>query len=131
MKQFGFESGVILRSADEMATIMLDFPFTEAEIEQAQEAMPDVEHVYIYLSNEDIDTIVLENLCLSYSGNDKIRAKKRELYLLCYESVRNSKLAALLKTEYAINRPQPKDNAESVGNAHCEVIRFIRVTPQK
>lgn len=96
VKQFKFQSNVILRSADEIATIMSGFPFTEAEIQQAQAIAPDVEHVYIYLSNEDIDKTAFEKLCKSYSGNDKLHMENRELYLFCHQSIRDSKLAQLL-----------------------------------
>lgn len=95
-ERFGFQSTVILRSAAELTAITADFPFTEAEIAQANAAAPEVEHMYIYFANEALDTAALDKICQDYEGPDQLRAGERELYLLCQESVRNSKLATAL-----------------------------------
>ncbi len=95
-KQFGFQSNVILRSIDEISAVMSNFPFTDEEIKQAETITPDVEHVYIYFSKDAIDTAALEELYRTYDGNDKLYIGRQEIYLLCYQSIRDSKLAVLL-----------------------------------
>ncbi|MDL2217495.1 DUF1697 domain-containing protein [Christensenellaceae bacterium OttesenSCG-928-M15] len=95
-KRFGFVSHIILRSADEIAAILSPFPFTEAEVQRAEASAPEVAHVYIYLSNDPIDATALEKLRQSYTGDDKLYVSEREVYLLCHQSVRDSKLAILL-----------------------------------
>jgi len=101
-KQFNFQSTVIIRSEIEIIDIIDSLPFTETEIEQAKNEMPDVEHVYIYFSNDILDTEKIQQLYNSYSGKDRCQIRDREVYLLCFESVRNSKIPALL-----MKLPQP------------------------
>lgn len=91
-KRFAFRSHVVLRSESEMSTMMSALPFTKKEIKQAEAKAPEVEHVYVFMSNDYIDPAAAEALCSSYDGEDKLSAGKRELYLLCYRSVRESKL---------------------------------------
>jgi len=55
-----------------------------------------VEHIYIYLSDSAPDIEKANRLCASYTGNDKFEIMNREIYLLCFQSIRDSKLAALL-----------------------------------
>ena len=95
-ERFGFQSHVVLRSGDEISEIISALPFTKEEIELAESELPEVEHVYVFLSNGNIDFAAAETLRLIYDGEDKLYVGKRELYLLCYHSVRDSKLAASL-----------------------------------
>lgn len=95
-KRFTFQSHVILRSSDEIFSIMSALPFTKEEIKQAEEKTPEVEHVYVFMSNDSINPAAVKALCSTYDGEDKLSVGKRELYLLCYDSVRNSKLVTLL-----------------------------------
>jgi uncharacterized protein (DUF1697 family) len=95
-KRFAFHSYVVLRSGDEITAMMSALPFTKEEIKQAEAEAPEVEHVYVFMSNGDVDLAAAETLRLAYGGQDKLSAGKRELYLLCYHSVRDSKLAASL-----------------------------------
>ena len=95
-EQFGFSSAVIVRSGAEIESIVDALPFSETEIEQAQNENPDVEHIYIYLSNSTIDIDKVNQLCASYSGKDSFKIMSREIYLLCFQSVRDSKLATVL-----------------------------------
>jgi len=101
-KQFGFSSAVVIRSGDEIKNIIGSLPFSAAEIERAQNENPDVEHVYIYLFNDTIDIEKVDHICASYGGKDKYHIINRDLYLLCFQSVRDSKLAAML-----MKFPQP------------------------
>jgi len=95
-KQFAFQSSVVIRSGAEIEKIVALLPFEAVEIEQTVSENPDVEHLYIYLSNDSFDTEMVSRLCASYSGKDKYQISNRELYLLCFQSIRDSKLAALL-----------------------------------
>jgi len=95
-ERFGFQCRVVLRSSNEISEIISALPFTKEEIEQAEAKIPEVEHVYFFLSSSNIDPAAAEILHLAYGGEDKFFIGKRELYLLCYHSVRDSKLAASL-----------------------------------
>ena len=45
---FGFESDVILRSMDELDTLVDRLPFSAEQIAKAEAADPQVEHLYVY-----------------------------------------------------------------------------------
>ena len=95
-KRFDFQSAVVIRSDDEITRIVDSLPFSKAEIEQTENDAPDVEHVYIYLSGSALDVEKVNRLCASYNGKDMVQIINREIYLLCYQSIRDSKLAAIL-----------------------------------
>ncbi len=79
-----------------MADIIEALPFYEQEINEAVASDPAVEHLYVYLlDGEDIRQQFDEIIC-TYTGRDRMRLGANEIYLLCHESIRNSKLAALL-----------------------------------
>ena len=101
-EQFGFSSAVVIRSGMEIKAIVDALPFSKTEIEQAQNENPDVEHVYVYLANYTIDIEKISRWFASYSGKDKYIIIGREIYLLCFQSIRDSKLAAAL-----MKPPQP------------------------
>jgi len=101
-KQFGFHVAVVIRSDKEIKSIVGSLPFAAVEIKQAESEKPDVEHIYIYLSNDTLDVEKVSQLCASYNGKDKYQIINRELYLLCFQSIRDSKLPALL-----MKLPQP------------------------
>ncbi len=93
---FGFKSYVILRTSDEIAQIVSAKPFSEAEIEKAQYDNPQTEHVYIFMSGTGIPVKLIDKLNKSESKADKFYADKKEIYLFCYDSIRNSKYASIL-----------------------------------
>ena len=95
-EQFGFQSVVVIRSDTEITNIVDSLPFGAEEIEQAQNETPDVEHIYIYLSDSSLDFEKIIELCASYDGKDRLHFEDREVYLLCFQSIRDSKLASLL-----------------------------------
>ncbi len=95
-ERFGFQSHAVLRSGDEISEIISALPFTKEEIEPAKSDFTEVEHAYVFLSNDNIDSAGAEKLYLTYDGEDKLFVGRRELYLLCYHSIRDSKLAASL-----------------------------------
>lgn len=95
-RRFGFESAVVLRSGADLKEIVRNMPFSSEEVAQAQQEQPDVEHLYVFLSAEPIDPARIEKIAGGSSGRDKLVLSEREVYLLCFESIRNSKLAAAL-----------------------------------
>ena len=95
-EQFGFHSAVVIRSDTEITNIVDSLPFGAEEVEQAQNETPDVEHIYVYLSENSLDTENIIKLCASYDGKDRFHIGDREVYLLCFQSISDSKLATLL-----------------------------------
>lgn len=95
-ERFLFRTPVVVRSAAEIAAIVSALPFTDAEIARAEAANPDVAHVYYYLCDNAIDPAAAQALRASYHGDDRFAAGERELYLLCMQSIRDSRLAASL-----------------------------------
>lgn len=93
---FGFESKMILRTGDEMIAIINDLPFSADEISAAEAADPDVEHLYVFFLEETMDCGEIDRLTAKYEGPDKLLYIRREIYLLCHHSVRDSKLAIML-----------------------------------
>jgi uncharacterized protein (DUF1697 family) len=94
--RFGFASGVAVRSADELRALVEGLPFAPAEIEAAEAANPDVEHLYAYFLDGPAAPGAAEALSAGAAGPDRLVARGRELFLLCFGSVRDSKLAARL-----------------------------------
>jgi len=94
--RFGFESAIVLRSYMQIRNIVAHAPFPPELSEQAVQERPDVEHLYVYLSPSAIDTARLEKSISTYEGRDQLYLHSCEAYLLCFGSVRDSKLAAVL-----------------------------------
>ncbi len=94
--RFGFQSPVILRTDHEFFEMLTKLPFSEDELAQAESASPGVAHVYVFLSKDRVDPVAVEALLSSYAGSDILSAGKREFYLFCRKSIRDSKLAAAL-----------------------------------
>ena len=93
---FGFECAVVLRTVREMAGIIESLPFSEREIEEASSSNPAVEHLYVYLMEGSDVGEQFDGLVRAYAGRDQMRLGTNEIYLLCHESIRDSKLAASL-----------------------------------
>ena len=93
---FGFESRVILRTEEEVANIITMLPFSQKELEAAVAANPAVEHLYFYFMDSALQATDITALETGYDGPDRVLPGTKGLYLLCYESVRNSKLAVML-----------------------------------
>lgn len=96
--RFGFQSNVILRSGTEIDELISALPFTKEQIEKAEAKTPGVEHLYVFMSNDVIGYTAneVEALRRAYQGEDELCLGKREFYLLCSHSIRDSKLAAAL-----------------------------------
>lgn len=96
-KTFGFTSCVILRNHDEISTILTRFPFSEAQCLEANSAT-DAETRYVFLYDQIPPHDTFAQIISAYDGKDMAYFEGRELYLLIFESIRDSKLAnALLK----------------------------------
>lgn len=93
-RRFGFTSDVLLRSMDELRILIDRLPVTEAELLAAEAADPNAEHLYVYFLEHPPERAQLDNLCSECADADRLTAGQRELYLLCYQSIRKSKLAA-------------------------------------
>jgi len=94
-ERFGFQSPVSLRTDDELSKIIAALPFTKKEIEQAEANAPEIAHIYLFLSNNNIAPALAETLRSADPGEDRFYVGKREIYLLCAHGLRDSKLAAL------------------------------------
>lgn len=92
-EQFGFESNVILRNINEIAALVDQLPFSLVEISAAEAADPQVEHLYIYFLDDIPNQTQMDDICNECEGLDTLRMGKRELYFLCHQSIRKSKLA--------------------------------------
>lgn len=92
---FGFSVHVILRTAAELEKIIIDCPFTEKEISEAEEASK-VESLYVSLMSHEPLKEKVESLNIYTSENDRFVIIGREVFLLFKHSVRDSKLASNL-----------------------------------
>ena len=99
-KRFGFESGVIIRNRDEIQCLIAQFPFSPDERTAAETADPQVEHLYVYFFDSLPEQSKLDAICRKDVGLDTLRAGKRECYLLCWQSIRKSKLAGYMSREF-------------------------------
>lgn len=97
---FGFESNVMVRNIHEMQSVLKQLPFTDSEIAQAEAANPETEHLYVYFLDEPPEQALIDAICSNYSGTDKLQAGNKELYFLCQQSIRNSKLAVSVSKKF-------------------------------
>ncbi len=96
MAAFGFESHVVIRSGEEISTILAEFPFSEEQCMEASSATEAVTR-YVFLYDQAPLQDAFAQAVSSYSGRDLAFLKGRNLYLLVFESVRDSKLAVALQ----------------------------------
>jgi uncharacterized protein (DUF1697 family) len=95
-KRFGLNCQAAIRSIDEIGFLIEQLPIAPDEITAAETANPQVEHLYAYFLDHSPEQAELDAICRDYIGPDTLRAGKREVYLLCHESIRLSKLAVRL-----------------------------------
>jgi uncharacterized protein (DUF1697 family) len=89
---FGFPVKVILRTAKELKEILLNCPFSEDEILEA-EASSQAESLYTALLEHAPAKESIERIDIYRSESDKYHILGRDVYLLFHNSIRNSKLA--------------------------------------
>ncbi|MGD8192147.1 DUF1697 domain-containing protein [Brevibacillus ginsengisoli] len=90
---FGLSISVILRAATELEQIVVNCPFTEAEIAEA-EASGEGESLYVALLPQSPSEEGIQRLSTYQNENEQFRINGRDIYLLFQNSVRDSKLAA-------------------------------------
>lgn len=92
-ERFGFESNVIIRSADALRVIIEQLPFSPEEIAAAEAVDPQAEHLYVYFLDCSPEQPQVDSVLQKYEDTDRVRIGERELYLLCRQSIRLSKAA--------------------------------------
>lgn len=122
-RTFGFDSALILRTLEEWTAIITGLPFSEKELHEAAAAKPDVEHLYVYLAEDRLPTAAIEQLKAAYHGKDAFHIGKREIYLLCYDSIRDSKLAASLSK---LGVPLTARNWKTIEKLHEMAVDWLK-----
>lgn len=92
--RFGFESNVLIRTIEEIRDLIEQFPVPPEKIAEAEAAEPQIEHLYVYFLETPPERAGFNALSNEITSEDMLFAGKRELYFLCCQSIRNSKLAA-------------------------------------
>ncbi|MDR0434979.1 MAG: DUF1697 domain-containing protein [Gracilibacteraceae bacterium] len=93
---FQFECAVILRTKEEIEAVIKSLPFSKTEMAEAAAANSEVEHLYYYFSDNPPGRSMIRTIGAEYGGPDKLAVGAGGMYLLCHESIRDSKLAAAL-----------------------------------
>jgi uncharacterized protein (DUF1697 family) len=93
---FGFPVIVILRTITELEQIILNCPFSKEEVSEA-EAASKSESLYVALLIHVPLEEKIEHLKAYRSESEEYKILGREVFLLFYNSIRNSKLANNLK----------------------------------
>lgn len=94
LAHFGFTSSALVRSEREVEAVITGLPFTDAQIQAAEEADPAVAHLYVYFLPGLPDRARLAALPPAPEAGDMLRlGEAGEAYFLCGQSIRNSKLA--------------------------------------
>lgn len=99
-ERFGFESIVIIRSADELRVIIEQLPFSPEEIAAAEAADPQAEHLYVYFLEHSPEQAQMDIIHQKYEDTDQVRMGNKELYLLCRQSIRLSKTAVFMSKTF-------------------------------
>ena len=87
----------VLRSAEELAAILSNCPFSSEEIEAAQRDNAEGESFYVYLLPQAPAPETLQKLASLPQESDRFAIVGRDVYLLLRQSVRNSKHAIKLQ----------------------------------
>ncbi|APH06603.1 cytoplasmic protein [Bacillus weihaiensis] len=95
-EEFNFSVSVILRTALELEKIVQNCPFSEKEMSEA-EALAVGESLYVALLLKSPPQETIERLNKYKNEYETYKNENREVYLLFYNSIRNSKLANQLQ----------------------------------
>ncbi len=109
---FGFTSVVILRTREQLYSLVQGLPFSQEEQEAARQAAPEAETLYCYLLRGNAPEEGLSLLQKAEKGRDRCVGKGREIYLLCHESIRDCKLVAGL--------------SKLLGSSTCRNLKTLR-----
>lgn len=96
MQDYNLSIQVILRTAEEWEQLTTACPFSAEEITKA-EADSVGESLYVAFFPSNLSKVNLESLQKSQNEKEKYHIQNKEIYLLFYDSVRNSKLANQLQ----------------------------------
>lgn len=89
---FGFPVSVIMRTAEELRSIVVNNPFSEEEMAEAKDRS-DKECMYVAMLQDEPTLEGVERLATYQSDHDRYYIEGKEVYLLFDMSVRDSKLA--------------------------------------
>ncbi len=92
---FGFESRVTLRTAEEISTILSELPFPAERLSEAA-AATDAVTLYALLYDEPPVQDAVSRAVSAYPGQDTACLLGRTVYLLVFQSIRDSKLSQAL-----------------------------------
>lgn len=107
---FGFPVKVILRKSTELAQVVLNCPFSQDEITEA-EKLSQAESLYVALLKYNPLKENIECIDVYRTESDKYKMAGREVYLLFHHSIRDSKLAANL---YKLHVPTTVRNWKTI-----------------
>lgn len=89
---FGFFVSVILRTVEDLEGIISNCPFSAEEILEA-ESSSEGEGLYVSLMMNAPTQEKIERLNVYRNENEEYKIKGRDVFLLCHNSIRNSKIA--------------------------------------
>ncbi|SHJ57820.1 DUF1697 domain-containing protein [Propionispora hippei] len=89
---FGFTVPVLVRSLEELEKLIEHCPFSEEELEEAAAAST-AESLYVAFLKQAPCPDDIERLSAYRNENEKFQIHGREVFLLFYQGIRNSKLA--------------------------------------
>lgn len=87
----------VLRTAEQLHTLLRDCPFSKEQIERTQAVNTESESFYVCLLPEAPDAQQREKLAKLEQGDDVYELVDRDIYLLVTQSIRLSKLAIRLQ----------------------------------
>ncbi len=89
--RFGFKSEVTMRDEDEMRSVFHGVPSEFVESASIKDS-DGIEHLYVCLFDDQVKHEFIEKLENVHSGKDMISIGEKEIYLLCDQSIRISKM---------------------------------------
>ena len=98
--RFGFTTAILLRDTTAMRMLAAQLPFPADAVMAAQEADPAVEHLYVYFLEQIPTKEAIAQATVACEPGDAVRLGKQEVYLLCRESIRLSKVALQLNKAF-------------------------------
>ena len=95
-QRFGFACDLVARNAQQLQAVKDGLPFRAEDIAACEAANPDTAHLYVYFLPAPPEPLVVKALQVVDWQGDQLAVAGREIYLLCRDSVRTSKLALAL-----------------------------------
>ena len=88
-----------IRSENDFKILIERLPFSEGELARMTVSNPRVEHLYIYFLENPPEKELFDSIH-GLIEEDKLGFGHRELYILCWKRIRNSKLALYLAKRF-------------------------------